>query len=95
MNTDPFYILKAPVITEESTLQTNTQGKYVFKVDPRANKKQIREAIEKVFGVEVVNVNTMNYAGKLRSGMRRSPGRKADWKKAVVTLAPGQTIDLL
>jgi large subunit ribosomal protein L23 len=95
MNTDPYYILKAPVITEESTLQQSTLNKYAFRVDPKANKKQIRDAIESMWDVRVVSVNTMNYEGKMRYRYRGVTGRKPNWKKAVVTLAPGDSIDLI
>ena len=95
MNNDSNYLIKAPVLTEESTLQQREHNKYVFRVDPRANKKQIRDAVETMFNVEVLTVRTMNYAGKTKGQMRRQPGRRANWKKAIVTLAPENTIDLL
>ncbi|MFA6244902.1 MAG: 50S ribosomal protein L23 [Candidatus Hydrogenedentales bacterium] len=94
MKTDPFYIVKRPILTEESTIQTTTKNKFVFCVDPHANKNQIRDAIETMFKVKVLAVNTMNYDGKLRR-RGRFVGRKADWKKAVVTLRQGDTIDLM
>ena len=81
-------------MTEESTIQTDSHNKYIFKVDPRANKNQIRDAIEKHFNVGVVSVNTMNYQGKPRRGRGRL-GRRADWKKAIVTLREGDAIDLM
>lgn len=94
MKSDPYYIVKSPVITEESTLQTHTRNQYIFKVDPRANKGQIRDAIEKLFNVRVVSVNTMNYQGKPRRRGRLT-GRRANWKKAIVTLNKDDSIDLL
>ncbi len=61
MKTDPLYIIKSPVITEESTIQSSTRNQYVFRVDPRANKHQIRDAIEQLFPeIKVLSVNTMN-----------------------------------
>ena len=94
MNTNAYYIVKRPVLTEESTILMNAKNQYVFHVDPRANKSQIRDAVEDMFKVKVVSVNTMVYAGKVvRRG--RSIGRKPRWKKAVVTLEPGETIDLM
>jgi large subunit ribosomal protein L23 len=96
-STHPYHVLREPILSEESTIQTESKNKYTFKVDPRANKKQIREAIEQLFtDVTVVSVNTMNYKGK-RSGSRGigRPGRRADWKKAIVTLQQGDTIDLI
>jgi len=95
MNKDPFYILKGPVITEESTLQQSTNNKYIFRVDSKANKKQIRDAVETMWNVHVVSVNTMNYAGKMRYRFRGVGGRRANWKKAIVTLAAGDVIDLI
>ena len=94
MNRNPHDIVKAPVITEESTIQTETRNQYVFRVDPRANKPEIRDAIERLFNVKVLSVNTCNYQGKQRRrGMLY--GRAAHWKKAVVTLREGDTIELI
>lgn len=95
MTTNPYYIIKGPVITEETTIQTSARNKYVFRVDPDANKHQIRDAVEKMFpGVKVTGVNTINYDGKLKR-MGRHRGRRPDWKKAYVTLRAGDTIDLI
>lgn len=96
MNSNPYYVIKKPILSEESTLQSSAHNKYVFRVDPRANKNQIRDAIEKMFKVHVTSVNTMNYQGKM-SGRRgkAAPGRRPDWKKAVVTLREGDSIDLI
>ncbi len=94
MKSDPIYIVKSPVLTEESTIQTDTKNKYTFKVDPRATKSQIRDAVEKLFNVKVTSVNTMNYEGKIRR-RGRIEGRRAAWKKAVVTLREGDTIELI
>ena len=95
MKTDPYYIIKSPVVTEESTLQMTTRNQYVFRVDPRATKSQIRDALETIFNVKVTSVNTMNYAGKLIGRRPRVRGRRASWKKAIVTLREGDKIDLL
>lgn len=95
MKPDPRYIVKTPVITEESTILTHTRNQYVFRVDPRANKAQIRDAIETLFNVRVISVNTMNYAGKVRRRGRMRAGRTASWKKAVVTLRQGDSIQLI
>ncbi|GMV94921.1 MAG: 50S ribosomal protein L23 [Candidatus Hydrogenedentota bacterium] len=94
MKSDPFYIVKRPIITEESTIQQQTRNQYVFQVDPRANKHQIRDAIELMFQVKVLAVNTMNYDGKQRR-RGRTVGRRPHWKKAVVTLRQGDVIDLI
>lgn len=96
MNTNPYYIIKSPLITEESTIQRDAKSHYTFRVDPRANKRQIRDAIEQIFNVKVVAVNTMNYDGK-QSGRRGKgqPGFRANWKKAIITLRKGDAIELV
>lgn len=94
MISDPNSVIHAPVITEESTIQTESRNQYVFKVDPRANKRQIQDAIETKFNVIVLSVNTMNYRGKRRVRGRYAGYRPA-WKKAIVTLRQGDSIDLL
>ena len=96
MNTNPYYIVKSPLITEESTIQREAKKHYTFRVDPRANKREIRDAIEQMFNVKVVAVNTMNCQGKLsgRRGKSR-PGFRPDWKKAIVTLRKGDVIELV
>ena len=96
MNTSPQYVVWKPVITEEATIKTRSINQYIFKVDPRANKKQIRDAIERIFpNVKVVRVNTMNYEGKLAGQRGRAvPGRRKNWKKAIITLRDGDSIEL-
>ncbi len=80
----PHDIIIAPIITEES-MEAMTERKYTFKVDKRANKSEIKKAIEKIFGVKVEKVNTINMQGKKkRVGM--NVGRTPSWKKAIVTL---------
>ena len=85
-------ILKAPVITEKSENARN-EGKYTFKVDSRANKLEIKEAIEKIFNVKVTSIRTMNVKPKKRR-VGRYTGLTNRTKKAIVTLEEGQTIDL-
>jgi large subunit ribosomal protein L23 len=81
-----------PVISEKA-YNLSGQSKYTFKVDKRANKVQIKKAIEEIFNVSVISVNTSMVRGKLRRrGLTR--GYKPDWKKAVVTLKPGQKIEI-
>ena len=80
----------APVITEKSNAM-DAEGKYVFKVDVRANKTQIKQAIEKIFNVKVESVNTMNTHPKNRR-VGRYTGKSNRYKKAIVTLAKGSTI---
>ncbi len=82
-------IIVAPVITEKSTLLKERRGALVFRVERRANKVEIRQAIEKLFKVKVASVRTENVRGKIKR-MGRYEGRRADWKKAYVTLRPGE-----
>ena len=85
-------IIKAPVITEKSVADKEN-GKYTFKVDPRANKIEIKNAIEKIFNVKVTSIRTLNVKPKKRR-VGRYTGLTNRTKKAIVTLAEGQTIDL-
>ena len=90
MNTKYLEIIKAPVITEKSAALAQ-EGKYAFKVDPRANKTEIKQAIENNFKVKVVSVNIINsHPKKKRVG--RYTGMTNKYKKAIVTLAKGSTI---
>lgn len=89
-------ILLKPIITEKMTSLVEKFNRYGFVVNKKANKIQIRTAIEKMYGVSVEDVNTMNYRGKLKSRNTKGgviTGRKNDFKKAVVTLSEGDTID--
>ncbi len=84
-------IIKRPIITEKSMkVEFDREGneikKYTFEVPKTVNKLEIKYAVEEVFGVKVAKVNTMNYEGKLKR-MGRYEGRRASWKKAIVTLA--------
>ena len=92
---EPFDIIETASLTEKSSLLSEKQNKYVFRVRPRANKIQIKHAIEKLFLKKVVDVNTCNYAGKKKRERRADFGRKPHWKKAIVTLAEGEKIDLV
>ncbi|MFO7172003.1 MAG: 50S ribosomal protein L23 [Bacillota bacterium] len=85
-------ILIRPIITEKSTAAM-AQRKYTFQVHPDATKTQIKQAVEEIFKVKVVKVNTMNVPGKRRR-MGRSVGYRPSWKKAIVTLAEGQSIPI-
>jgi len=88
----PYQVILRPLITEKATILAGDH-KYAFEVDRRANKNQIRQAIETAFSVRVEKVNTMNVRGKSRRVGRRY-SRTRDWKKAIVTLAEGETIQL-
>jgi large subunit ribosomal protein L23 len=87
-----YQVLLAPVITEKATMM-GEQGQYVFRVLQDATKPEIKAAVEGLFGVEVRAVNTLVVKGKAKR-FRGRPGQRADWKKAMVRLAEGQTIDL-
>jgi large subunit ribosomal protein L23 len=86
-------IIKRPLITEKATLLREIQNAVAFEVDRRANKKQIQDAVEKLFKVKVVDVRTINIPGKpKRRGL--VVGRRAGWKKAIVTLRQGDRIEI-
>jgi len=85
-------IIKRPLVTEKSTRQKEESNQIAFVVDPRANKIQIRQAVEKLFKVKVQAVRTMNMVGK-RKRMGRHFGWTPDWKKAIVTLKEGERIE--
>jgi large subunit ribosomal protein L23 len=89
-------ILKKPLLTEKVAQLTEKLNRYTFKVDHRANKIQIKQAIEKMYGVNITAVNTMKYVGKLKSRNTKAgavSGRAAAYKKAIITLKDGETID--
>ncbi len=85
-------VIVRPIVTEKSTMAAEA-GKYVFEVADRANKTQIREAVESIFEVNVTQVNVSRVRGKWRR-FGRSRGKRPDWKKATVTLESGQTIEI-
>ena len=87
-------IIQTGSLTEKSTLMSERQNKYVFRVSPKANKIQIKNAIQHLFQKTVVDVNTCNYAGKEKR-LRGPLGRRSRWKKAIVTLKEGDKIDLI
>ncbi len=89
---DIYRVLKVPHITEKGTLQKELHNQISFKVDRRANKVEIRRAVETLFKTKVVDVKTMNMKGKGRR-VGRNLGKRPDWKKAVVKLAPGENIE--
>jgi large subunit ribosomal protein L23 len=91
LNKDPRDIVLAPIVSEKS-YGLMDEGKYTFEVDPRANKTEIKIAIEKIFDVKVASVNTINRQGKARR-TRYGTGKRKDTKRAVITLTDG-TIDI-
>jgi large subunit ribosomal protein L23 len=88
----PYEVLRRPLITEKNT-ELQIQGKYAFEVAREANKPQIKQAVEKAFDVTVTTVNVMNIRGRMRRMGRRQVLTRS-WKKAVVTLQPGDKIEL-
>jgi large subunit ribosomal protein L23 len=91
-------VIRRPLITEKNTMLMEI-GQYTFEVDPEANKIQIKAAVESTFNVRVKAVNTLNVKRKVRSRVAsrrggRITGHEAAWKKAIVTLQPGDRIDL-
>jgi len=89
---EPHQIIKKPLITEKSNRKKEEENQVFFVVDPKANKVEIRQAVEQLFKVKVTQVHTMNLAGK-RKRVGRSTGWKSDWKKAIVTLREGDRIE--
>ena len=92
---EPFDIIRTVRLTEKSTVLSDKGNKYVFEVNPSANKLEIKQAIESLFQKKVVSVNTANYAGKKKRERRPDFGRRPHWKKAIVTLKEGEKLDLV
>ncbi len=92
---NPYVVIRRPLVTEKSTALAGA-NKYVFEVDYRANKPQIKEAVEKAFDVTVTAVNVLIMKGKTRGGRRfgRRTTTASDWKKAIVTLSTDDHIEL-
>ncbi len=89
---DVFDVIKAPLITEKATL-ISEKNQFAFKVAPWSNKFQIRRAVEEIFSVDVLKINTISLKGKTKRFKGRL-GRRSDIKKAIVTIKEGQKIDL-
>ena len=87
-------ILKRPLVTEKGTMLKEKGNKVVFSVMPDANKIEIKQAVEEMFGVHVEDVKTMNFKGKMKRWGQRTYQR-SDWKKAIVTLKTGEAIDFI
>ena len=92
---EPTEIIQTIRLTEKATRLGEKYNQYVFRVATKANKFEIKNAIEKLFGKKVVRVNTAQYAGKKKRQRQARFGRRAHWKKAIVTLAQGEKIDLV
>lgn len=91
---NPYSIVHSVVVTEKATELTDEFDQYIFKVDKKADKRQIRSAVESIFDVKVSSVRTMNQLGKKKRLRYAKYGKRPDWKKAVVTLSEGE-IDLI
>ena len=89
---EPHKIIRRPLITEKSTIQKEMNNQLAFEVDRRANKIEIKKAVERIFKVQVEDVRTQNYQGKIKR-LGRNTGRRRHWKKAIVTLKAGQKIE--
>ena len=88
----PYEILKRPVITEKTTIQKEVNNQLAFEVDRRANKVEIRRAVEQAFSVRVMDVRTIQMKGKAKR-FGRTLGTRRNWKKAIVTLARGDHVE--
>ncbi len=89
---DVHQIIKRPVVTEKGTVVREAENQYLFEVDPRASKPQIRGAVEKLFSVHVEDVKTLNIRGKVKR-VGANFGKRSNWKKAYVTLREGEKIE--
>ncbi len=85
-------VIRGPLVTEKTTLQKELNNQVTFKVDTRANRVEIKAAVEKNFNTQVKQIRTVQVKGKVKQ-RGRILGKKSDWKKAIVTLMPGQRID--
>jgi len=92
MSKNPYEILRRPLITEKSTTEKETSNKLGFEVALRANKIEIKQAVEQMFKVNVLDVTTMTMRGK-KKRVGRFITRRPDWKKAMVTIKPGQRVE--
>ncbi|OGJ88079.1 MAG: 50S ribosomal protein L23 [Candidatus Raymondbacteria bacterium RifOxyA12_full_50_37] len=86
-------LIRVPSVTEKNNIMRMEQNKYVFEVDPSANKIEIKKAVETIFNVKVISVNTQNIMGKMKR-MGRYAGQRPSWKKAVVKLQKGASIPI-
>ncbi|MEJ2657754.1 MAG: 50S ribosomal protein L23 [Desulfobacterales bacterium] len=85
-------LIKRPVITEKTNIQKETYNQITFEIDRRANRVEVKRAVENIFNVRVATVRTMQVKGKTKQ-RGRILGKKRDWKKAIVKLMPGERID--
>ncbi|MEO0017698.1 MAG: ribosomal protein [Verrucomicrobiota bacterium] len=92
---DIYQVVKNVHLSEKATLLQETNNEVVLKVDRKANKLEIKHAVEALFDKKVISVRTANCAGKLRRKRRADAGRTNHWKKAIVRLAEGESLDLI
>jgi large subunit ribosomal protein L23 len=85
-------IIKRPIITEKTNIQKDASNQVSFEIDPRCNRIEVQRAVEKIFNVKVTDVRTMNVKGKIKR-RGRILSKRHDWKKAIVTLMPGERIE--
>ena len=88
----PYEIIKRPLVTEKGTIQKEANNQLTFEVDRKANRVEIRHAVEQIFDVRVLKVRTMQMKGKVKR-VGRILGKRRDWKKAIVTLAKGDNVE--
>ena len=88
------HTIKTIQLTEKAARLSESENKYFFNVDRKANKMEIKKAVEELFGVKVEKVNTLHRVGKMKRDRRQHEGKRAAWKRAVVTLKEGDQIDL-
>lgn len=91
---NPFEIIQTVRLTEKGTRQGEKYNQYTVKADRRATKPQIRQAVQELFKVKVLKINTLNVRGKFRRQRTKQAGQSSDWKKAIVTLKEGDKIVL-
>lgn len=89
---NPYHVIKRPLITEKTTIQKESSNQVTFEVDRQANRIEVQKAVEQIFNVDVSQVRTQQVKGKFKR-RGRTVGKRRDWKKAIVTLMPGQRID--
>ncbi len=92
---DIFDHIQTVLLTEKATLLSEKHNQYVFRVSPKANKLEIKRAVEQLFKKTVLDVNTANFAGKKKRERTANFGRRAHWKKAIVTLKEGEKLDIV
>lgn len=92
---DVYQVIQKVLLTEKGTRLSEAENKYIFSVNPAANKAEIKQAVEELFKVKVTAVNTMKRQGKVKRERTPSAGRTAGWKRAVVTLAEGSSIEFV